>query len=82
MCFAPSDSTADTTATAPNSHSLRSRRQTAVPATTTTTAPIPKYWEERTGPWLPPTTRLMADPKKPVESAGAGRTKSRTTVPP
>ena len=50
-----------------------------MPTTTTAMAPIPKYWEDRTGPWLPPTTRLMAAPKKPVESAGAGSTKSRTT---
>ena len=33
------------------------------------------------GPWLPPTTRLMAEPKNPVERAGAGSRKSWSTVP-
>ena len=38
--------------------------------------------KEGSGPWLPPTTLLITEPKNPVDSAGAGWTKSPTVLPP
>ena len=76
----PRDSTTETNAIAPNSQRRRSRRQATTPPITTTSTPKPKYWNDRTGPWFPPTYEWARRRRGRVYEVGQGWTKYLSEV--